>query len=294
MAQIGTCQSKHTAADRAFSFPINTVSHTSASALSDMLHTLCMAVPHIIPRSASQNQPLLWHKDLHFGNLFVSTKGEVSCIVDWQDTDILPLFLAARIPQFIQVEHDALLLELPEDFSSMPEARRLDVWERYRQSMLQQYYLADLSESLPDLAALFEDRQLAPVRKQVETFARIPSTEDVGALFLRETLLRIQRHWSDFLHDEGIAMQCPIKIEGDELINHQRDGRRYNEFQDLLKASNVPVADEGWVPVDEFSERQAGLKIVIMETIESLKSQSERLEFENRLRHWNLTDCETT
>ncbi|KIX05575.1 uncharacterized protein Z518_06447 [Rhinocladiella mackenziei CBS 650.93] len=262
-------QCKDMVADRAFSFPINTAGNTSAAALSDMLKTLCIAIPHILPRSTRQHLPLLWHKDLHFGNLFVSPDGKITCIVDWQDTDISTLFLAARIPQFIDVEHDTLLLELPENFSEMPEARRFEVWERYRQSMLKRYYLADL-------AALLEDEQLAPIRKQVELFARIPFRQDVDALSLRETLLRIQRHWSGFLRDGDVAMQCPIKIEGDELVNHQKDGRRYNEFQDLLKARNISIAEEGWVPVDEFAERKDGLKTVTKETIESLETQRER------------------
>lgn len=252
-----------------------------------MLQTICAVIPYILPHSTIQNQPLLWHKDLHLGNLFVSADGKISCIVDWQDTDILPFFLAARTPQFVHVEDDALLLELPEDFSSMPEARRLELWERYRQSMLQQYYLADVSESVPALAALLEDRQLAPIRKQVELFSRVLPRQDVDALFLRETLLRIQQQWPDFLLKESITMQCPINIEGEELINHQKDGRRYNEFQDLLKACNIPVADEGWVPADEFAERQNDLKTAIRKTVESLDSQAERFEFDNRLRHWN-------
>ena len=294
MARIGTHQSKDMAADRAFSFPIHPASNTSAVAISDMLKTLCTAIPHILPHSTGHHLPLLWHKDLHFGNLFVSPEGKITCIIDWQNADILPFFLAARIPQFVDVEHDALLLELPENFSEMPEATKVEVWERYRQSMLQQYYLADLRETAPDLATLLEDEQLGPIRKQVELFARIPFRQDVDALFLRETLLRIQRHWSDFLRDGDVAMLCPIKIEGDELFNHQKDGRRYNEFQDLLKARNIPVADEGWVPVDEFSERKDSLKTVIKETIESLESQKERLEFKNRLCSWNLTDWETT
>lgn len=294
MAQIAASEDQDKPTDRAFSFPANTASDTSASAVCNMLQTLCTVLPYIIPRTASQNQPLLWHQDLHFGNVFVSGDGKVSCIVDWQNTNILPQFLAARIPQFIQLEDEALLLELPEDFSSMPEARRLEVWERYRQSMLQQYYLADLRESVPDLAALLEDRQLTPIRKQIELFSQVCSRQDTDVLFLRETLLRIQRHWADFLFEKGMTMQCPINIAGDELVNHQRDGRRYNEFQDLLKAYNIPVAEEGWVLADEFAERHHDLMIAIEKTIESLESGAERLEFKDRLCHWNLTDCKTT
>lgn len=261
-----------------------------------MLETLCVAVPYIIPHSSDQRQPLLWHKDLHFGNLFVSPEGKITCIVDWQGTDILPLFLALRIPQFLDAGSDSpLLLELPDDFSEMPEAKRIAVWERYRQSMLQKYYLSDLWESAPDLAALLGDKHLAPIRKQMELFARISSRQDVDALFLRETLLRIQRHWPDFVGDgDGdVAVQSPIKIEGEELSNHQKDGRRYNEFQDLLKARHIPVADEGWVPADEFAEQKNNLEAVIQGTMEALETAEERLQFQDRLRHWNLTGRKT-
>ncbi|EXJ57114.1 hypothetical protein A1O7_07458 [Cladophialophora yegresii CBS 114405] len=230
---------------------------------------------------------------LHNGNLFVSPKGKITSIVDWQGTNVLPSFLTARVPQFIAVQHDALLLELPENFSELRKARRLEVWERHRQSMLQQYYRAGLKETIPDLATLLEDKQLAPIRKQVELFARAPPGQDVDALFLKETLLRIQRNWSSFFRDQRMVAQCPIKIEGDVLINHQRDGRRYNDFQDLLKTHNIPVANEGWVPRDEFKERKRHLRAVVREAIETLESQQERQEFKNRLQQWNLTDWDT-
>lgn len=160
--------------------------------------------------------------------------------------------------------------------------------------MLQQYYLADLRECVPDLVALLEDRQLTPIRKQVKLFSQVRSRQDTDVLFLRETLLRIQRRWPDFLLEKGITMRCPIKIIGDELISHQRGGQRYNEFQDLLKAYNIPVADEGWVPAGEFAERHNDLKIAIRKTTESPESQAERPEPENRLCHWNLIECQTT
>jgi hypothetical protein len=293
MAHLKMHRSNDLAADRPFSFPTNTASNTSAIAMSNMLETLCMVIPYILPHSTDQRQPLLWHKDLHFGNIFVSPEGKITCIVDWQGTDILPVFLALRIPQFIDVESDALLLELPEDFSEMPEATRTAVWERYRQSMLRQYYLSDLGESVPDLAALLTDKQLAPIRKQVELFARITSRQDIDALFLRETLLRIQRHWPGFIGDGHEAIECPIKIEGEELKNHQKDGRRHNEFQDLLKSRNIPVAEEGWVPADDFAKRQSSLEAVIQETLESLESPQERLQFQDRVHHWNLTGPKT-
>ena len=275
---------------RAFSFPTDTASDVSIAALSGMLEVLCMVIPHIVPHSTDQRLPLLWHKDLHLGNIFVSSEGHVTSIIDWQDANTLPLFLEARVPQFIEVEHKSLLLELPENFSEISEPSKTEVWERFRQSMLMQYYLADLRENVPELAAVLDDEQLAPIRKQVEPFAQISYGQDVDALLLRETLLRIQRHWSGFVRDTNAAPRCPINIDGDELDKHQKDGRRYNEFQDLLKSRNITVAEEGWVPIDDFGKRKDDLRNVIKEVLETLRTEEQRLEFKVKLCHWDLTD----
>ena len=295
MAQIRARPRKEgcTIASRPFSIPTKTASNTSVAALFDMLEVLCTTIPHITPLSTDQDLPLLWHKDLHLGNIFVSAEGKLTRIIDWQDADVLPLFLGARVPRFIEVDHNTQLLELPEKFSDMPELARFEVWEIYRQSMLQQYYLADLREHVPELAAVMEDQKLAPIRREIEPFARISDGDEIDALLLRETLLRIQRNWSGFVRDKDVALQCPINIDGDELNKHQKDGRRYNEFQDRLNASKINVADEGWVPEDEFVEWKNSLKDVVKETMESFGNPQERLDFEERLGLWNLTDWQT-
>jgi uncharacterized protein (DUF4415 family) len=292
MAQIRDRPRKEnsTIASQPFSFPTKTASNTSVAALFDMLEVLCTTIPHITPRSTDQDLPLLWHTDLHFGNIFVSAEGKLTSVIDWQDTSVLPLFLGAKVPQFIEVDHSMQLLELPEKFSDLPEPARSEVWERYRQSMLQQYYLADLRKHVPELAAVIEDQTLAPIRRQLELFARISDGDDIHALLLRETMLRIQRNWSGFVRDKDIALQCPINIDGDELGKHQKDGRRYNEFQDRLNARKISVADDGWVPKDEFVHWKNILRDVVKETLDSLGNPQERLEFEERLGLWDLTD----
>ncbi|OAP64545.1 hypothetical protein AYL99_00517 [Fonsecaea erecta] len=278
IAQIEMNQSKDTITEDPFSIPGSTVSNTSAEAVSDMLRTLCMARPHILPHATDQHQPLLWHQDPHFGNLFVSPEGKITSIVDWQDTNILPLFLAVRVPQ---------------EFLKAAKKERREVWERFCQSGFRQYYVASVRKTDPDLAAILDDEQLGPIQKQVQTFSRIPFRQDVDALLLRQTLLRIQRNWAAFLSGGDDAIPCPIKIEADELACHQKDGRLHGEFQDLLEARNIPVAYEGWVPLDEFRQRKRELKAVINEVIESLESEQLRQEFNDKLRHWNLTDWET-
>ena len=55
---------------RPFSFPIKPISHLSDNAVSRMLTTVCAITPHLVPRSADQCLPLLWHPDLHDGECF--------------------------------------------------------------------------------------------------------------------------------------------------------------------------------------------------------------------------------
>ena len=104
-----------------------------------------IAVPYLVPRSqgaSDLSQPVLWHRDLHCDNISISSTGLITGIIDWQGIAVLPLCLQAKIPQFLEVDADSLLLELPDQFSSMPEPGTTKIWIDYRQSMLQQYYWA--------------------------------------------------------------------------------------------------------------------------------------------------------
>jgi hypothetical protein len=255
-----------------------------------MLQEYCVAAPAIVPSSPEQNIPLMWHNDLHLGNIFVSPEGKVSCVIDWQNTDISPGFLAARVPQLIKVADNEVIQELPPDFDGLPEARKLEVWQAFRQSMLQQFYLADLRESVPGMAALLEDQALGPLRKEAHSYSKGLTRTDRNAMWLRNTLLFIRRRWPDFSHESGATLECPIKIEGVILLKHQRDGRYYNAFQDILDKYNIPGANEGWVHAEDFPERQADLRTAIKEAIDSFETAQEREEFEARLRSWNVTD----
>ncbi len=278
---------------RPFSFPIKPVSDLSNAAVCRMLETVCAITPHLVPRSADQCLPLLWHPDLHEGNIFISNEGKVTSLIDWQDANVLPLFLTLRNPQFLDLADDAQLFELPKGLKEMSPSVRSEIWERFNKSMLQGYYLAHFRENLPAAAAVYDDKQINPLRRQLGNYARTSDGYDAGALMLRNTLLQIRQKWAQFAGDDGTenALPCPIHFGDDELEKHYEDGRRLNGFRDILEASDIRTTFplEGWVPVDLFDEWKDGLKKVIREVMESLGNQEERKEFQERLRLWNLT-----
>jgi hypothetical protein len=57
------------------------------------------------------SQPVLWHTDLHMGNIFVSSKDptKVISIIDWQSISVSPLLLQARFPEVLSIDSDFVL-----------------------------------------------------------------------------------------------------------------------------------------------------------------------------------------
>lgn len=257
----------------------------------EVVHTI---TPHIVPRSHDHYQPLLWHRDLHGGNIFLSDEGKVTSIIDWQDTNVLPLFLTIRKPQFLDLANDARLFELPKDIKEMSPSVRSEIWERFNKTMLQGHYLAHFRENIPTVAAVYDDKQINLIRRQTGNYARTCDGHDADALMLRNTLLQIQQNWTKLAGDDGIesAPPYPLDFDDDEVERHYEDARKLNRFRDILEASDISATfpQEGWVPVDLFDGWKNGLKKMTREVMESLENQREREEFQEGLNSWNLID----
>ncbi|KAB2103052.1 hypothetical protein AG0111_0g8708 [Alternaria gaisen] len=56
------------------------------------------------------SEPVLWHTDLHMGNVYVAEgkPAQILSIIDWQSILVSPLFLQARFPDFVTVGDDYL------------------------------------------------------------------------------------------------------------------------------------------------------------------------------------------
>ena len=251
-------------------------------------------VPYLVPsyEDSGLSRPVFWHGDLHLGNIFISPQGAITCLIDWQGTAALPLFLQAKIPQFLEVGSGSLLLELPEQFPSLIEPEKTKIWINYRQSMLQQYYLGRLRESIPEVAQIVDDDALASLRQLAHTFGGGSFDREADVILLRELLIRIQRNWTDFASADTRLPTCPISISYGELSRHRTDGRRWNEFKDLLRSRGIPVAQERWVPKDEFEMHRDNLWLLLQEILASFQDERERQQLLENIKLWKLTDQE--
>ncbi|EEQ34651.1 hypothetical protein McanCB56680_003121 [Microsporum canis] len=80
----------------------------------------------------------LWHDDLHSENIFVSQKKptEVVGIIDWQSTQISPLFDHCMDPAFLEYDGDPIgdslkRPELPENIKFLPEDEKKEIINQY-------------------------------------------------------------------------------------------------------------------------------------------------------------------
>lgn len=100
-------------------------------------------LPHLIPDDTAPLQPCLGHPALHDENIFVNPEDptEVTAIIDWQATEILPLCEQALKPPFINHKGpQAIGLSrpcLPSNFKELPEPERLKTQDLFiRQTLV--------------------------------------------------------------------------------------------------------------------------------------------------------------
>jgi hypothetical protein len=70
------------------------------------LHYYLDILSQILPKDKRVSSAHLWHNDLHLVNIFVdpSEPTKVVGLIDWQSTELSPLYFHARQPHFIDYE----------------------------------------------------------------------------------------------------------------------------------------------------------------------------------------------
>jgi hypothetical protein len=102
--------------------------------------------PHIVPEDKDLCQPAIRHPGLSPSNIFVSESGEITGVIDWQHSVILPMFIQAKIPKHFQNYGDDdsenfRPPKLPDNFDLMDESEKEVEMELYCRRQLHYFYL---------------------------------------------------------------------------------------------------------------------------------------------------------
>ncbi|KAF3492406.1 uncharacterized protein GIQ15_01923 [Arthroderma uncinatum] len=207
--------------------------HQSVDEYSDLLQK----ATHVLPYLSKDAQVLkwsdsvLWHSDLHLGNIYVSPDDPttVEGVIDWQSIEACPLFIQTQFPEFLRppkiYRPGTEIPGLPGNFDELDPDEKKRIKEEQTLATQSKYYeMYCLGYNAPVYNAMKLDRRLW------EPFVccELPST---GFLVpLRNSLIRIFHDWSLL----GFPGSCPFAFTEEDLKRHNEQVRRYEDNRYLL------------------------------------------------------------
>ena len=201
--------------------------------------------------------PVLWHTDLHMGNIYVSEEDptEIVSLIDWQSIVVAPIFIQARFPEFLSdIKDYALgpkeLPKLPPNYDDMDaEDKELADYQLLQGKLAKSW---EMSTTINNNQAYRALHMPSYVR---ELFLRSAEVSDEGVIPLRGCLIELSEGWSEL----GFKAPCPVSFSEDELKRHEQQWEEWNSYQTTqLFARKILGTDfEGWIPpIMDFEAKQ--------------------------------------
>lgn len=126
------------------------------------LETYLKLFKRLLPTDRYLRSAHLWHGDLHAGNIFVDPANptQIVGLIDWQSTELSPLYFQARQPHFIDHEGPAMHgLErpsLPPDFAQLAASEKRAAQALFLHQSLCALYRTIVHQECPKIYECFE------------------------------------------------------------------------------------------------------------------------------------------
>ncbi|RAK96065.1 phosphotransferase enzyme family protein [Aspergillus ibericus CBS 121593] len=239
-------------------------------------HYLCL-LPYFLPTDKSISSAFLWHPDLHTENIFVhpDRPSEVLSIIDWQSSEILPLFDHARQPYFLDYDGPpATGLDPPEFPKNFDE---LDPDEQRRAHGLY------LNMSLATLYRKLTSTKNGTLFRAME-FGQTPSFDMMlfaqnllidGEALYRARILDIEQEWSSLPGVQASGTQpFPLEFSAEDVNSIGEDADGAIEGMELMQSVKESLGElwpeKGIVRPERYDEAKRLLKEIKTELIARL------------------------
>lgn len=262
-------------------FGTSSNAQSSADAHIELYRKFLTVCPYLSPARQTSSRSTIWHWDLHAPNIFVDTDGKITCLIDWQDAWAGPLFLQAKHPRLVRYD-EPFMLEFPDDYKDLQDPdERAKIKSRVERSIVQWTYETETRNANLDLHDVFH---LPQGRTRYQTVHFAADTWGGDIMPFRQCLIRIQRlfipiswplskrvnrqekfrHWNEY----NTGIPCPISFSEEELDQHIRDGKGWNETADFWDSLEGIAHRDGWTSTEGYEHafeifaqlREAGLK----------------------------------
>lgn len=210
--------------------------------------------------------PVLWHTDLHMGNIYVSPDepSRILSVIDWQSISVMPAFLQSRWPVFLEPPENYVegmqAPKLPDNFEQLNSEEQQFARHEHEQVFAAKAY--EVSTYLENRAAHTARNNVSPVFQ--ELFRRRGETAEMGVLPLRGCLIEIFQNWSQL----GFEGPCPYSFTAAEMEEHDA---RFSEYEDWHRTRELAkrcldTDDDGWIPpeLDIVEKRRQNQELLDM------------------------------
>ena len=202
------------------------------------------------------SRPVLWHTDLHMGNIYSKPEDptKICSLIDWQSIVVSPLYLQARFPEFLSVDDDYVLglteePKLPQDYQDMDANDKKLAELKFEDTKMSKFY--ELSTANQHLRT---HRAFLMPQFTRELFTRCGEISEEGAIPLRACLIKFADAWSEL----GLLGECPFSFSEEDLRKHDQQFQDYRDFHRVQEIARklLSTDSEGWIsPQLDFAER---------------------------------------
>ncbi|PIG83018.1 hypothetical protein AARAC_004887 [Aspergillus arachidicola] len=203
---------------------VTLASQNSPSCHIELLQKYIKVAPLLLPDEPDIIVPHIWHTDLHAGNIFVNN-GTISSVIDWQGIWAAPLFLRARHSRLVDYNGD-IILKAPTNFKDLEPDEKDKIRQQMSSSILLHLYETQVVKENPLLNKVL---RFSHGRTRCDPIHFVDDTWDDDIIPLRESLIRVERYWSEL----GTDAPCPIYFTESELRTHAEEGEGWNDVQDF-------------------------------------------------------------
>jgi hypothetical protein len=126
------------------------------------LETYLKLFKNLLPANGYLGSAHIWHGDLHARNIFVDPVNptQIVGLIDWQSTELAPLYFQARQPHFIDHEgpttHGLERPVLPPDFAQLDGERKRKAQALFLQQSLCALYRKIIHDECPEIYECLE------------------------------------------------------------------------------------------------------------------------------------------
>ncbi len=222
---------------------------------------------YLVPSDRSIASSCLWHPDLHQENIFVNPEDprEIVAIIDWQSTELAPLFNQVRPPYFLDYNgpptHGLERPELPDDYDELDDASQTIAMSVYLSQMLATMYRLLLRNKAPLLFHTWEFQQTT----SFELLLLAQRLLIDGEAQYMASILALDDTWLDL---PGVVAQgsppYPFHFSPTERTEIEADEKRAAEGMNLMSSVRDSIGrdlfpERGMVPVDRYDEAKNAL-----------------------------------